>query len=229
MTENIWVLADRVAGFEVTSREFHNEITSLRTLFGGLGFLAFQLERLEELARASPYGDVIVGFFSDLVGDTGLPEGSNELVPCFYHWYGVTVVNFVRKVGLLHGISEGALPTPPFTGRNELRIVKDYCGRYVKSATEIAPALKWRNKVFAHFASTDPIGDDYEALLQQVAFYPVSYKMGKLTVGSWQFVTGPPGPDGGLPEGRASGLPEWAMTDLHASFVRRYELSVRVG
>ncbi len=222
------VLVDAVCNLRLEQDRFHNEVGSLHTLYSGLAFLNHQISQMESACRSSPSGNVIVGFFSDLERHFGLPQGANVLIPCFYHWYGVTVVNFVRKVGLLQGVLKGDIQPPPYVGRNQRRAISTYCTSYVRSVSEISQAYIWRNKVFAHFADTDPYEGDNDALLQQVSFYPISYREGKLVVGGFQLFTGnfDPSLTAGADQMQGSGLPSWAMTDLHERFVGRYLFEV---
>lgn len=224
-TEPVLVMKDTVVGSRLTASEFHNEIGTLYSLFTGMAFLATQVNFLETTARASPNGRTLGGFFSDLEGYFGLPPGANGLLPCFYHWFGVTTINFVRKAGFLQGVNENRIPRPPYVNAAQRAEVKDYCSRYVSSVDEVKEILIWRNKVFAHFASTDPYGSDNEALLLQVSMYPISYKMGRLTIGSFQVFMGPDAPGDGLDpiaSGR-SGLPEWSLAEVFGALERRYQ------
>jgi hypothetical protein len=222
------VLIDHSVGHKFEGDRFHNEMGTLHTLYGGLSFLNAQMSGLEKVARNSKNGNTITGFFADLESSFDLPSGSNVLIPCFYHWFGVSIVNFVRKVGLLDGIAKGEVGQPPYNSRQERRDVSQYCTAYVRDVVEIAEAYVWRNKVFAHFASTDPYDGDNEALFQQVSFYPVSYSQGRLEVGGFQVFTGSfdplngPGPD----PSSGSGLPSWALTEVFENFSSRYTFEV---
>lgn len=182
---------------------------------------------LERFAEQSPRGNTIVGFFSDLESQFGLPQGANDLLPCFYHWFGVSAANFARQAAYCRGVQEGEISRPPYSSGSELRKVSVYCSNYVDSISELSSTRIWRNKVFAHFSNTDPRGSDNVALLQQVSFYPMPYSNGRLIVGGFQLFSGFPdaraSPE--FDRGHGSGLPSWSLTETFEALMIRYEFS----
>ena len=217
------VLEDKVSGHRFESDEFHNEIRVLHTLYGGLSFLNAQVKHLEDIISSSTRGKGMFGFSANLEETFGLPQGANVLTPCFYHWFGVSIVNFVRKVGLLDGIKSENLTASKFLNSAEKRKISKYCGAYTRSVSEIADAYVWRNKVFAHFADTDPYESDNDALIQQVSFYPITFAGGKLEVGGFQAFTGTFDPSAGpSAAAQGSGLPNWSLTQVYEKFASRY-------
>lgn len=219
-------LIDTVAGFSLPANTYHNELGTIYSLWCGLSFIAGQVSWLENVARNSPGGSSLVCFSADLESSFGLPAGANSLLPCFYHWFGNTVVNMVRMIGLLRGRQDGVLDEPPYSGNGSRKKIKTYCSNYVEAVSEIKEVLVWRNKVFAHFAVTDPFATDNLALLEQNSFYPVSYSNGKLPVGAWQVFHGDFDPSSNLPPLGASGLPSWALTEVAEKLTERYKFYV---
>lgn len=218
---NTFALTDHVIEESFPSTTFHNQLGTLNTLFCGLATLANQVENLQKIARTSQDGEVVMGFYSDLESSFNLPRGSNELLPCFYHWFGVTIVNFARSVGLMRGIQNGELASPPHLTRASRIQVKNYCNSYLHSVSEIAAAVVWRNKVFAHFSNTDPHEQDSESLLEQVSFYPMSYVDGLFKVGSWTIYKNID-ISAALPPPT---LPAWSLTQMYEQFSKRYSFA----
>src|SRR5690554_2847813 len=105
------ILKENKLGLEFRSNNYYNELGTLYNLYAGISFLNNQLVHLQDCAKKSKNSNFICGFFSDLEGTFELPPGSNALLPSFHHWFGVSVVNFVRLVGLLKGMELKELPS----------------------------------------------------------------------------------------------------------------------
>lgn len=228
MSEKVLCIVDTVQGSEISADQFHNEIGTLLSLFVGLEFLYNNVRNCENLAVNSENGAATAAFAANIESAFGLPAGSNHLLPCSYHWFGNSIVNFVRLFGYLKGMALGHLPRPPHSSNAIKKQIKNYCSDYVASVDEIRMPLIWRNKVFAHFANTDPRSSDSDDLLMNTLFYPVSFRQGKFVVGGWQIFNGP-SPDFSdkdnlpLPSNVVdSGLPSWSLTEVFEQIQNRY-------
>ena len=79
------------------------------------------------------------------------------LVACAFHWYSVTVCNYVLLVGWL--VNEG-----------DTKAAKKY------QDSVLGNVLQWRNKVGAHFAQANPRKSDTPATLAQSVMFPVGFR-----------------------------------------------------
>jgi len=126
-----------------------NELRSLAYLATGLRFLYEQVQSVEaEVIKRLPKDKRI-----SIFGDAPEMQGINQdLVACAFHWYAVTVCNYVKMVGWLanNGNSSGA--------RDYMQCV-------------LPQVYLWRHKVAAHFALIDPrSGDNAADLAMSVMF-----------------------------------------------------------
>ena len=135
-----------------------NEIMTLEYLSTGLEFLNDQVQRIEARVMEELPRDRRVFLYGNARVFEGIPL---DLVACSFHWYAVTVCNYVRLVGwLAHGE----------TTHKEDR--KEVGQAYLRC---ILPEVQtWRNKVGAHFALTDPRLDSDADLASSVLF-PISF------------------------------------------------------
>ena len=128
---------DRLEGLEITDAQATqrgNELNSLAYLAEGLEFLYRQIKRSEQtvLERVDP--SLKVFMMRNVEEFEGIAMG---LVACAFHWYAVSVCNYVRLVGwLTHG--------------EEAERAREYVQRVLPGV------YVWRNKVAAHFSITDP-------------------------------------------------------------------------
>lgn len=84
-----------------------------------------------------------------------------DALPCYFHWFSVTAINYARLIGYFYGIHKGDIDaTKSNLSKQEQKKIKGICSNYVKSITELKPVEVYRNKVAAHFAVTDPYSDD---------------------------------------------------------------------
>lgn len=94
--------------------------------------------------------------FGNVPGLEWLPKG---LVACSFHWYSVSVCNYVQLVGWLanDGCSD--------------RVRTKEADRYQRSV--LGNVREWRNKVGAHFAQVDPLKKDKLAVRTLSVTFPI--------------------------------------------------------
>ena len=111
-----------------------NELRSLQYLCKGLNHLNAQVVEIENRIRHALPKDQAVFLYGNAPQLNGVPQ---DLIACFFHWYSVTVCNYVRLAGWLGN--------GPGTER-----AKNYL-------TNVLPevSLCW-DKVGAHFARVNP-------------------------------------------------------------------------
>ena len=163
--------------------------------YEGLKTLAYMVRELERQYIASdPYAEHVVLHMS-----TKVPG----IVPCAFNWFAVTLVNYLRLVGLVQlmnskGWKSRALADP--ANRSEIR---SHCTAY---ANTVAPDVcAWRNKVAAHFAATDPFRDDNLGTLEQSVMSRVEFQYPHYYVGLGKWTS----------ENETSQLPAWALTKVY--------------
>ena len=211
MSDDDKILIDEKEKIAVRRGDFPNEISTLATLVHGLKQLyALVKQRENDFEQAG--GNKIVGFS---FGST-TPEESflNTSIACYFHWFGTSLCNYVRLSGYVRGMTIGEFTRADLTSGSGGTNVKKAIDKYVKSVDEIAEVLVWRNKVFGHFAITDPRNDNI-ATLDMSVISPVTleerYCVGGLTMlrknssGS-----------------HTSGLPRWSLTGVFESLEPRY-------
>ena len=202
-------LIDHIEGIEVDESIGHNELTTLSFLSTGLAMLAHQVDLMETPVREDERARrKSIEFF----GFGLLPPEQESLLPCLFHWYGTSVCNYARLVGFLSGLASGAYSRDQVSNPSFHAKVREHCSAYVDSVPELQPIKVWRNKVFAHFAITDPRKDDNPAMLDASAMSPLSYFGNRLRVGGVTI-----GSSGGQVE-----LPQWSVTEAHEALAPRF-------
>jgi hypothetical protein len=89
---------DRLQVSEEEEKKRANELSSLRYLVRGLSFLYDQILKIEtQIADRTPKGKRVF-HFGNSPNLEGIPQ---DLVACAFHWYAVTVCNYVKMVGWL--------------------------------------------------------------------------------------------------------------------------------
>jgi len=119
-------------------------------------------------------------------------------VACAFHWYAVTVCNYIRMVGWL---TYGQNPTN--------------ARKYVE---RVIPAVYvWRNKVAAHFAVPDPKKEDSAADLAMSVMFPISFYDNAFYAGLLKLSIG----EGGK-SSTSRGDMRWSLTHTHYDLTPRY-------
>lgn len=150
------VTLDRVENLQLSDKDaaqHANELNSLAYLGQGLGFLYGQVKKIEDGINAQLNPNLHVSMFGNAPGLRDTPQG---LVACAFHWYAVSICNYVRLVGWL-------------THDADKKQAEEYVER-------VLPAVFiWRNKVAAHFAITAPRSEDTPADLAASIMFPISF------------------------------------------------------
>ncbi len=93
---------------------------------------------------------------------------------------------------------------------SKFKQVKKAIDDYVIGIAELDRVRVWRNKVFAHFAITDPFKDDNIATLDMSVIFPVSFE-GRYVVGGMTMLRSNSGGS------YKSELPRWSLTEVFES------------
>ena len=132
------------------------------------------------------------------------------LVPCTFNWFSVTLVNYLRLVGLVQLMSANNWKSSALADPSNRAAIKMHCKNFVKTA--VPEVYLWRNKVAAHFEATDPFHDDNLGTLEQSIMNPVTYKFPHFHAGILKWNT----------NGETSQLPSWALTKLYEDLSARF-------
>ena len=209
------VMLDKLLNIPVQAKDFPNEIQTLDYLQFGLHMLALKVREFEEPIREREIlTNTNISFFGH---DPDVDSRVLRLLPCLFHWYGVSLCNYARLVGFVLGMSSKKLDAQMLQTKMGGEIIKGYCDDYVKSVTEIAEVLKWRNKVGAHFAITDPRKVDNIATLEMSVMFPIGYANGSFRV---NVMTLSKTDDAGTPQ--VADLPCWSVTEVHQKLIPRF-------
>jgi hypothetical protein len=210
--ENSSYIVDKILGIEINPEKYNNEINALIQLKLGMIEL-YNNVRPVELSILQQKPGKNVSFFgeSDLV-----PPHIDNLLPCFFHWFGNSICNYARLAGYIIAREQGHVQDADFQLEPARKKIKDACDNYVKSLPEIQEVLKWRNKVSAHFALTDPRKDDNIATLEASIIYPIGFETDRFRTGTMIFSKG----DSTVTHD--SEIPRWSLTELFEELINRF-------
>ena len=205
---------DHVNAFQVSEEDANNELVTLECLSVGLAELVKQVKLLEAPMQSYEStngwgGFSVTGFDFE---EYGVPANEQLLLPCYFHWFGTSVCNYARLVGFVAGVGSGVFPRNATEDPRNFELIKKHCDSYVDSITDLEPIKIWRNKVFAHFAITDPRSKDNAALLDVSTMSPMSYSNGRFRVGGAVIMV----------RGAEIEMPPWSVTESFERLAPRY-------
>ena len=201
---------DSTLGISVSRDKYFNEITALMQLKQGL-ILLYNNVKCVELQKYN-LGKNTITFGND----PSLPPEFKANLPCFFHWFGTSLCNYARLVGFVVSQETGKITINDLQSNPERKKIKDACDVYMHGLSELTEVLKWRNKVAAHFALTDPRKDDNIATMEASIIYPVGYKDDRFRTATLDFVKF---------EGNTSQsaeIPSWSLTETFELLINRF-------
>jgi len=211
MSKSDEVVLDAIEPVKVDRQKYFNEIGSLRTLFNGLSELCAPIKRREVAFEKASGGKFKVMTFG---GTSPKEKHSLDVTACMFHWFGLSLCNYVRLIGYIRGLNRGDFTRADLTDKKAVDKVRKSIEGYVSSILEVADLKVWRNKVFAHFAISDPYKDDNISTLDMSVIFPVTFE-GRYYVGSMAITrTNSSG-------SQTSALPRWSMTEVFESLIPR--------
>lgn len=209
------IILDHIISLEVTQDVCFNEIGSLQSLRLGLLQLAIHVGKLEKPIRDDETKRQLkVLSFGNV---PGTDRTQNLLLPCYFHWFGVSLCNYIRLVGFVKGLVMGRITRKHLQDKKGFRRIKEECKAYIDAVAEVKDVIVWRNKVAAHFAITDPREEDNIATLDMSVISPVSFSDGRFRVNSMTLSR--TGADG---KSYTSELPSWSITEIYERLATRY-------
>jgi hypothetical protein len=179
-----WVL-DKDAPIVLDIETFPIPIEPIKHLPKGLFEIARYIRELEIKVKNGEDIDKII--------DWGLLTN-------YFHWFANTSINYLRYIALIDIVNTNNW-TLEDINKSKLNIekVKTHCTSYVQKL--IPEIYKFRNKISAHYASTDPKNDNL-GMLQFAGMIPISYIKPYFNGGGFNFEI----------NGETSNIPSWALT-----------------
>ena len=211
------ITVDFINKISIDEHSSRNELSALSSLFAGLNQLYTVTKGYESdvATYEKAHGGKLE--FSMLGGTPGLPPGADKLLPCLFHWFGISMINYASLVGFLDGITTKVFSRENLEDKKYHAMVKKHCGDYVDSISELEPVKILRNKVAAHFAITDPHKNDNPAFLDFSVMPSVGYDTDRFRAGI--FVFSRTDSAGVTHEAK---LPPWSLTEVFESIAPRY-------
>lgn len=189
---------DHVANLKLSDEQekgHFNELRALAYLAKGLGFLYGQVQRVEAEVTKRLSNDKQVYIFGNVPQMLGIDQ---DLVACAFHWYAVTVCNYVTMVGWLANNGDS----------NKAR-------EYMKHV--LPEVYVWRHKIAAHFAIVDRRSDDSAADLAMSVIFPIFFDRDAFYTGPFRLTI----TKGGKQSTSRQGL-RWSLTHTHCDLIHRY-------
>jgi hypothetical protein len=210
------MILDNVKNIEVPDSLAFNEINTLGFTKAGMDFLYQSVDSIERPRREHDLARGMITTHS-FGRDPDTPPNFLYSSPSIFNWYSISLVNYVRLVGFIHGLADNVYARTALEDKQMKKDVKKYCDDYVSSITEIQDIVKWRNKVSAHYAITDPRNDDNPATLDASIMHPVGYCDGRYKTSVFVLSMSD---SAGLDH--TSTLPSWSLTETHEFMIDRF-------
>ena len=167
----------------------------------GLHWLATAV-RQRELQIIREQGATIAMMPGSEIPDMGL-------LSCASGWFCLSLTNYLRIIALCQLLVDSGVGIEQIPGGRKQ--VSKHCKDFV---SDIVPEVqRWRNKVSAHPAITDPRSKDNVATLAASVMWPISYKRPYLKVRALIL---------GHHSGDMSQLPEWSVTQVFEELAPRF-------
>lgn len=203
---------DVVENLQVDAKNHFNEIQSLAVLQQGMISLANAVS-----VREQHYAEIAKKMVFTQFGATSDAEREQlNLIACFFHWFGVSAINYARLVGFIRGLELNLFTRADLKDATKFKGISDVVKAYVVSVPELTNVLVWRNKVGGHFAITDPRKDDNIATLNMSVMFPVTLESGVYFVGGLTMTLK------NAAGVHQSAIPTWSVTRVFDALIPRY-------
>lgn len=182
METNLFIV-DKILDISVDFDKYSNEINALLQLREGM-ILLYNIVKPAELDLAKKYEGAQLTSFGRI---PDLPQNLFKLLPCFFHWFGNTLYNYARLAGYIVAREQNNINETDVQLEPNKVVIRNACQNYIKNLSEIQEVVKWRHKVSAHFALTDPRSDDNISTMEASIIYPVSFEIDRFKTGVFSF------------------------------------------
>lgn len=137
----------------------------------------------------------------------GLPN--EGFLACCFNWFSVSLVSYLRLVRLIGLMIENSWKVEDLTEASNQQELSKVCVAYIEGI--IPSVYRWRNKVAAHFAATDPRKADNAATLEISLMSNITYERPYFAAGAMMWGTGD----------AQSALERWALTETFEKLTPR--------
>ena len=199
------MILDHIDNLELpTTNRFSNELQMLRSLEQGLRLLYQETKSIEQKTQNNIQKnfngrDMQISAMGNAPMLQGIPQ---DILYCFFHWYSVSVCNYVCLTGWLAKQNDKKAQDP-----------KDY----IKS---VIPEVPWfRNKVAAHFSKICNDKRDNEADRIASVIGSLIYDDGRFYVSSLTVSLQMQG------KKSTTSNKSWSLTEIHEKLSKRYWLA----
>jgi hypothetical protein len=189
------------------------ELSTLMSLEMGLNHIALTVWQKEAQLRSK---DDTRMRTADL--DTDSREA--RLLESQFHWFGVSLCNYVSLVGFLTSLNRGIVGREDLQNTHGRKRIVTACKAYMDRVPEIRDVLRWRNKSADHFAIANFRDEDKAVALDMAPLHPISLVARRYHVRQWDQGKSVPG-------ARRYEFPQWSITEVYERLARRYWPSFR--
>jgi hypothetical protein len=209
---NETIVIDQIRGVSVNQDKYFNEINALIHLKNGLILLYNNVRPTEKKIEEEDKGSTIISWGRDPC----IPASLFLNLPCFFHSYGTSICNYARLTGFIVGREIGEITDADIQNPSNKKVIRGFCDDYMDSLAELKEVKKWRDKVSAHFALTDPRKDDNVATLEASIIYPVGLQNSRFKTGVmvYEKINGE--------SSIASEIPAWSLTETFELLTKRF-------
>lgn len=148
----------------------------------------------------------------------GIVGANNSLCICLFHWFSVSLVNYLRLVGLVGYYQANGIRQVDIVSKSDRLRVRKYCDEYCVGI--IPKIVRWRNKIGAHMAITSPFEDDSQGTLEMSAQNSISHENLRIYTNGAIWVA----------NNETAVLPKWSITEeyeeLRDRFWPQYSLQI---
>lgn len=204
---------DKVHNIIIETSKYNNECNTLDDLLHGLTFIYNIIKKYEIDKIDNSEGRKIFSIGRTEIDDN---QGNHNMLPCLFHWFGVSICNYARLAGYIVMQENNTIKKEHLEDANNYKMIKDACNEYVHGIDEMKEVIKWRNKIAAHYAITDPRKEDNIATLEASIIFPVSFRYDKFITGGYNVVKG------NQDEKIFSEIPQWSVTKLFEDLENRF-------
>ena len=200
------ITIDFIDNIDVDSKYFINQ-HQLTNLKAGLDFIFNQTKYIQD--NPERFGTPKFVTEAEFLMNPYL----SDLVACFFQWFSVSIVSYVKLVGLLRYLDRNKLEYSNITllSKDILAAMKREINAYINS---VIPDIKlWRDKVGAHFAMADPFDNDNIVTMEDSLMTQIYLVKGKYTTHLFHLNFA----------GKSSVIPEWSIVNIYENvFKSRY-------
>ena len=132
----------------------------------------------------------------------------NKYIACQLHWFANSLVNYARLVALVDITDENGWTAVDL--QREKSNIKTHCRKYAQEV--VGNVYRWRNKVGAHFASTDPYKEDNMVTLIDSTSNPVVFQFKRYYAHAHTLKAGE----------QESKIQEWSLTKVFEEISPRF-------